>query len=214
MNGIGKVLLIVICLLALFGPGKFAAAWPQKVVIGEDTDISGFDPALSESPFAFRPLLYNSLLELDLDFKITPGLAVKWQGSSDGKEWTFSLREGVKFHDGTPLDAQIVKKNFDRLREGPQKGWLSGVEEVIAQDRMTVRFRMKSANFIFDSHVTPPFLSIVAASAVDEKGKVVKAVGRGRMRIEILWRLLGRQAAGGETGLQDHPRPRRQGHGP
>jgi peptide/nickel transport system substrate-binding protein len=184
MNGMGKTLLILTCLLALLWPGTSPAAWPQKIVIGEDTDISGFDPALSESPFAFRPLLYNCLLELDLDFKIIPGLAVKWQGSSDGKEWTFSLREGVKFHDGTALDSQIVKKNFDRLREGPQKGWLSGVEEVIAQDRLTLRFRMKSPNFIFDSHLTPPFLSIAGASAFDEKGKVVKAVGTGPFMVE------------------------------
>jgi peptide/nickel transport system substrate-binding protein len=184
MERIGKIILTLICLLGILWPGASAAGWPQKIVIGEDTDISGFDPALSESPFAFRPLLYNGLLELDLDFKIVPGLAVKWQGSRDGKEWTFFLREGVKFSDGTALDAQIVKKNFDRLKEGPQKGWLSGVDEVIAQDRLTVRFRMKSPNFIFDSHVTPPFLSIVGASAFDEKGKVVKAVGTGPFIVE------------------------------
>jgi peptide/nickel transport system substrate-binding protein len=80
-----------------------------------------------------------------------------------------------------------VKRNFDRLREGSQKGWLSGVEDVVVLDRMTVRFRMKSPNFIFDSHVTPPFLSLVAPSALDEKGKVVRAVGTGPFRLDS-WR--------------------------
>jgi peptide/nickel transport system substrate-binding protein len=178
MKGI-RTFLGVICLAAILCPTGAAATWPQRSIIGEDTDISGFDPALNDSPFAFRPLIYNGLLELDLDFQVKPGLAEKWRRSSDGKEWVFTLRDGVRFHDGTPLDAAIVKRNFERLQEGPQKGWLSDVEQIAAQDRLTVRLRMKSPNFIFDSHVTPPFLSIVAPSALGEKGQVLKAVGTG-----------------------------------
>jgi peptide/nickel transport system substrate-binding protein len=184
MNGIIGIAASVLFLLGILWGGQAAAGWPQKIVIGEDTDIAGFDPALSESPFAFRPLLYNTLLELDLDFKIKPALAEKWSGSPDGKEWTFTLRPGVIFHDGTALDATVVKKNFDRLREGPQKGWLSGVEEVLAESPLTVRFRMRAPNFIFDSQVTPPFLSVVGLSAFDEKMKVVRAVGTGPFSVE------------------------------
>lgn len=187
MKTIIKAILMLICLISfpgLFTPDDTAAARPQKIVIGEDTDIAGFDPALSESPFAFRPLLYNTLIELDLDFKPAPGLAERWRSTPDGREWTFHLRDGVRFHDGTMLDAEIVKMNFDRLREGPQKGWLSAVDEVVAVDRLTVRFRLKAPNVIFDSHVTPPFLSIVGAAGFDDKFKVIKAVGTGPFTVE------------------------------
>src|SRR5215213_5205679 len=43
-----------------------------------------------------------------------PGLAESWEPNADGKVWTFKIREGVKFHDGTDLDAAAVCTNFDR----------------------------------------------------------------------------------------------------
>jgi peptide/nickel transport system substrate-binding protein len=50
-------------------------------------------------------------------FKIVPKLAESWSVSSDGRSWTFVLRRGVKFHDGTQLDAAAVVLNFDRARQ-------------------------------------------------------------------------------------------------
>ncbi len=50
-------------------------------------------------------------------FKIVPKLAERWSVSSDGRSWTFVLRRGVKFHDGTDLDAAAVALNFDRARQ-------------------------------------------------------------------------------------------------
>jgi len=49
--------------------------------------------------------------------EVVPSLAVKWTVSKDQKVWTFYLRKGVKFHDGTPFNAQAVKFNFDRWRD-------------------------------------------------------------------------------------------------
>ena len=45
---------------------------------------------------------------------LAPGLATSWTPADGGKTWTFALRPGVKFHDGTPLDAAAVCANFDR----------------------------------------------------------------------------------------------------
>lgn len=112
-------------------------ARPQTLVIAEDVDIAGFDPALNESPWAFRPLVYNGLVELDLDFRVSPALAERWETSPDGLAWTFFLREGATFHDGTPLTSEIVKKHFDRLREGSQKSWLSAIGNISTPDPWT-----------------------------------------------------------------------------
>ncbi|MBV8727730.1 MAG: ABC transporter substrate-binding protein, partial [Candidatus Eremiobacteraeota bacterium] len=49
-------------------------------------------------------------------FDIEPALAQSWKASPDGKQWTFTLRKGLKFSDGTPVDAGAIKWNFDRWR--------------------------------------------------------------------------------------------------
>jgi peptide/nickel transport system substrate-binding protein len=49
-------------------------------------------------------------------FDVEPAIAQSWQMSPDGRTWTFELRKGLRFSDGTPLDAQAVKFNFDRWR--------------------------------------------------------------------------------------------------
>jgi len=62
--------------------------------------------------------IFETLVEYDPgSFKIVPKLAESWSVSSDGLAWTFVLRRGVKFHDGTDLDAAAVVLNFDRARQ-------------------------------------------------------------------------------------------------
>ena len=59
--------------------------------------------------------LYDQLIHLDAKGDLVPELAESWSISADGKTITFNLRKGVKFHDGTPFNAQAVKLNFDRM---------------------------------------------------------------------------------------------------
>ena len=62
--------------------------------------------------------IFETLVDYDpAGFKIVPKLAETWSMSSDGRVWTFALRRGVKFHDGTDLDAAAVVLNFDRARQ-------------------------------------------------------------------------------------------------
>jgi len=62
--------------------------------------------------------IFETLVEYDAGgFKIVPKLAETWSVSPDGRSWTFALRRGVKFHDGTDLDAAAVVLNIDRARQ-------------------------------------------------------------------------------------------------
>lgn len=62
--------------------------------------------------------IFETLVDYDPGgFKIVPKLAETWSVSPDGRSWTFALRRGVKFHDGTDLDAAAVVLNFDRARQ-------------------------------------------------------------------------------------------------
>jgi len=65
-------------------------------------------------------MMYENLVKFDEKLKIVPGLAEKWEQSKDGLTWTFFLRRGVKFHDGTPFNAEAVKTFVERMT-GPEK---------------------------------------------------------------------------------------------
>ena len=82
---------------------------------------------------------------------IEPGLATGWAAGRDGLSWTFKLRQGVRFHDGTPLTASLVVKSFQRQMGGeyPSVLWprlfrgVPGViKEIEAPDSQTVRFHL------------------------------------------------------------------------
>ena len=65
-------------------------------------DLPGLDPHPSTSTITYQvlSLVYQGLVDFDRDLKIKPVLAESWTTSADGKQWTFKLRKGVKFHNG------------------------------------------------------------------------------------------------------------------
>ncbi len=108
--------------LGLFNGEKRAVAEPVKnrIVYGLTLAPSGFDPHINSSSELGIPLrsVYDTLLYRDPQTKaLVPGLAEKWEVSDDGLTYTFHLRTGVKFHDGTPFDASAVAANLDRITD-------------------------------------------------------------------------------------------------
>jgi peptide/nickel transport system substrate-binding protein len=96
---------------------------PPKV---QDTFIFGaqgepvcLDPAIITDGISGRVTnqIFEGLVKFDKDTtNVVPSLAEKWTTSDDGKTWTFTLRKGVKFHDGTDFNADAVVKNWDYWR--------------------------------------------------------------------------------------------------
>jgi len=89
----------------------------DTLVFGAAGDPKLFDPAFASDGETFRVLkqVFEGLVKTkEGSAEIEPALATKWENSSDGKEWTFTLRQGVKFSDGTAFDAAAVCYNFDR----------------------------------------------------------------------------------------------------
>jgi peptide/nickel transport system substrate-binding protein len=86
-------------------------------VFGAAGAPKNFDPIFNDDGESFRMTrqMYDTLIMYAPGTtELAPGLATAWQASDNGKTWTFTLREGVKFHDGTPFDAAAVCANFDR----------------------------------------------------------------------------------------------------
>ncbi|HEY4177080.1 MAG TPA: ABC transporter substrate-binding protein [Kofleriaceae bacterium] len=126
---------------------------PGALVVAEASDVQALDPARvtdSES-IEVGGLMFEGLVRWKPGTTdVVPGLATEWSVSPDGVTWTFHLREGVKFHDGTPFDAAACVFSFERLLEPTHPAYLKGqdaayrrslmksVAKVIATGPMTV----------------------------------------------------------------------------
>ena len=90
--------------------------------------------------------IYETLLRYDaVNDKIIPELAEDYEKSEDGLTWTFKIREGVKFHDGTDLNAEAVKFSIERtmqMKKGASFIW-NCVESINVVDPYTVEFKLK-----------------------------------------------------------------------
>lgn len=113
---------VAACALAVSQPVQGWADTPVHggtLQVGLADDPPELDPHLTSSN-ASRTVLHNifaTLLEVDENLQIQPELAERWEVSEDGKNYTFFLREGVTFHDGTPFDAEAVAYNFARMKD-------------------------------------------------------------------------------------------------
>jgi peptide/nickel transport system substrate-binding protein len=109
----------------------------------------GWDPATSYSNenIAMNNM-YDQLVRYDsTSNKVVPNLATSWSSSDGGKQWTFKLRDGVKFHTGRPLDAAAAKAAIERtikLNQGAAYEW-SAVKRISTPDVHTLVFQLKYA---------------------------------------------------------------------
>ncbi len=106
--------------------------------------------------------VYETLVDLEPGgFRIVPRLAERWAVSADGKVWTFQLRQGVRFHDGTVLDAAAVAFNFERARAFTRFDLGSLITSVVTPDQMTVMLNLRT-----------PFAPLLATLATPSFGIV------------------------------------------
>jgi peptide/nickel transport system substrate-binding protein len=99
------------------GGGSTGASSKDTLVFGAAGEPKLFDPAFASDGETFRVLkqVFEGLVKTKVgSAEIEPALATKWEGDSTGTKWTFTLREGVKFHDGTDFNADAVCFNFNR----------------------------------------------------------------------------------------------------
>ncbi|GAA3159022.1 ABC transporter substrate-binding protein [Nonomuraea roseoviolacea] len=111
--------------------------------------VTDWDPASSYSnEIIAMSNIYEGLTRYDAGArKPMPRLATEWSSAAGGKEWTFKLRQGVKFHTGAPLDAEAAKKAIERtmkLNAGAAYIW-GAVKTIEAVDASTLKFTLKYA---------------------------------------------------------------------
>ncbi|HXV60019.1 MAG TPA: ABC transporter substrate-binding protein [Vicinamibacteria bacterium] len=120
-------------------------------------------------------MVYNALIRYDEDMRFVPDLATRWSVAEDDVTWTFELREGVRFHDGTAFDAQAVKANFDRVLD-PEQGHnrrdlFAPIERVEVADDFTVRIVTRYPFGAFEPMMAHVSAAIVNPTVARARGK-------------------------------------------
>lgn len=160
-----------ICVATMLGAGLFAGnAQAQKqggsITVGLELDIPGFDPlkvgVFDTAAETAAAAIFDTLTSLDDKGEVQPKLALSWSHSDDFKTWTFKLRPGVKFHDGTPFNAEAAKLNFDRQKDPANKCrcafYISYIHDAQAPDDLTLVYNLN------DPQVNMPALMTLQSS--------------------------------------------------
>ena len=152
-------------------PGK------NELVYGLTLVVSGIDPHIHSSSELGIPLnsVYETLVYQGPDYKFLPGLAESWTISDDAKSYTFKLRKDVKFHDGTPFNAQAVKDNFDRIVDPAVKsqkaiGLMGSYKNTEVVDDYTAKVNFDKPNVSFLDSVAQVYLGMASPTAFKKWG--------------------------------------------
>jgi 4-phytase/acid phosphatase/peptide/nickel transport system substrate-binding protein len=145
-----------------------------------ELDVLGFDPlkvgVFDTSANMVAATIFETLTGRDASGKAIPRLALSWTHSDDYKTWTYKLRPNVKFHDGTPFNAQAVKWNFDRQKDPANKCrcafYIAFINKVEVIDDLTVTYRLNDPSTMLPEIMSPPTSNNVVQSpaAVAAKG--------------------------------------------
>ncbi|MFF2448512.1 ABC transporter substrate-binding protein [Neobacillus sp. NPDC058068] len=158
----------------------------DTLVYGRGGDSTSLDPITTTEGEAYKVTIniYETLLNYgDQDTTINPGLAEKWDVSDDYLKYTFHLRKGVKFHDGTDFNADAVVYNFNRWMNGndeqfPYYSMFGGykkdeghvIKEVKAVDENTVEFDLKRPQAPFLKNIAMSAFGIASPAAIEKYG--------------------------------------------
>lgn len=157
------------------------------LVFGRGGDSVGLDPitVTDGESFMVTKQIFDTLVDYgQQDTSIQPALATEWNVSDDGLTYTFTLREGVKFHDGTDFNADAVVYNFERWMNGDEAkfpyyvsmfGGFKGdeghvIKEVKAVDPLTVEFTLKRPQAPFLKNLAMVPFAIASPAALEKYG--------------------------------------------
>ena len=174
------------CLLAMMALSGCSEIQPpaEVLVVAQQAEPRSLDPQATSALNDFRILvnLYEGLVAYRPGtLEPAPALAHSWKVSNGGRDYTFRLKSGVRFHDGTPLNAEAVVFNFRRMLNPshpyhepgpfPLKSMYDRVETVEAAGVLAVRVRLKEPFAPFLSNLAYPSALLVSPTAVERWGK-------------------------------------------
>jgi peptide/nickel transport system substrate-binding protein/oligopeptide transport system substrate-binding protein len=200
-----RALLALLLAAAACRSGDTAPARRTLIDSRDRYDPRTLDPARATDVPSGRAVayLFDGLTRFAPDGSLQPALATRWDVSSDGREYVFHLRSGVRFHDGRPFTARNVASTFARVldpKEGGTRGWplfpIAGARDFAAgrapairgvrvENDTTVRLTLDSALAIFPKFLAMPIAAIVPDSVPADFSE--HPIGTGPWRF-VSWR--------------------------
>lgn len=134
-----------------------------RVSFGADGYVTSEDNMKSLAMYPLNAGVCETLVRVTENYGLEPQLATEWEALDD-QTYRFSLREGVTFHDGQPLDAEAVQASFEYLAQEPAAGERLGLtaDSVEVVDDMTIDIHLEEPNARFIEQIVHPSLSVVA----------------------------------------------------
>lgn len=161
----------------------FANAKELKVI--GPWEISGIEPTQSGYIFS-RMQVAETLVTVNDKGELIPSLAKKWSVSEDGLVWTFDIRENVKFHDGSSLDANTVVSNLNRSAL-LKKSVLSNLSiKSIKAKGNSIKITLDSKFSALPAYLAHYSTIILSKKSFDEKGKVTTIIGTGAYTLKSI----------------------------
>lgn len=160
---------------------------PKVLIFGRGGDSVSLDPIAVTDGESYKVTknIFDTLVNFgEQDTEIHPGLATEWEAAEDGLTYTFTLEEGVKFHDGTDFNAEAVVANFERWAAGnadqfPYYGSMFGgfgdeeghvIESVTATGDYSVEFKLKRPQAPFLKNLAMSSFGIASPTAFEAAG--------------------------------------------
>ncbi|HLQ84640.1 MAG TPA: ABC transporter substrate-binding protein [Salinisphaeraceae bacterium] len=171
-----KIALLALGLLLVMPATIAADDTDATMTIGIGITLDTLDPAQQTTTTVMNVLDYElqTLLTLDQDGQLQPQLAESWSWSEDGETLTLKLREGVKFHDGTPFDAEAVKFSLGRLISDDVKVPIGiafqVIESIEAVDAHTVRLNLRNPQPNLLPNLAFTVAAMLSPASVDAEG--------------------------------------------
>ena len=170
-------------LLSFLAACGSAPAAPTRLEYYLTADPPSLDPALSTDVQSGEmvAILYDNLVQFDVDAQLQPGLATRWELDPGGRRYTFHLRSGATFHDGKPIGAKEVRASALRALAPDSKGgrqWpllpikgarayaageAKGVEGIAVPDDSTIVFTLEEPLNTFPKFLAMPVAAVAPA---------------------------------------------------
>ena len=171
-----------------------APAQAEKVLrVIPHADLKNLDPIWTTAYISRNHgyLIYDTLFAMDEDFKPQPQMVDSWETSEDGLTWTFTLRDGLKFHDGADVTSEDVIASLTRwgARDGMGQQLMGAMDEMVAVDAKTFQFKLKSAyGLVLESigkiSSNVPFIMPARVAATDPFEQITDYTGSGPFKFE------------------------------
>jgi peptide/nickel transport system substrate-binding protein len=184
---------------ALAAPRIVHAEGAKTITFTPHADLVSLDPVWTTADITrnFSLAVYDTLYGYDADFNVQPQMVAGSKTENDGKLWELTLRDGLSFHDGTPVLAKDCSASIERFAQRDPFGGalMARVDEISAPSDKVIRFRLKKPFALLPNALAQVYCAIMPErlAMTDPFKQVTEAVGSGPFKFVASERIPGQR---------------------